>query len=140
MPQIIRVEVYVELANNTIVIQIDIMARLRSRSVVDIRIIAVKQCAVQPDFTWYSAGCVVAVPAVLIISADAVLVIEHEGKADFASHIVVRLLANSPQRLIVCTRRSGSNHIIRTVVAIISVPPSVVGEEFEASCAVFKIE
>ena len=82
----------------------------------------------------------VAVPAVLIIGADAVLIIEHEGKADFASHIVVILSPYCADRLVISSCRCRGRHVVKTIVAVIAIPPSIVGEEFEASCTVFQID
>ncbi len=43
----------------------------------------------------------VAIPAVLVISSDAVTVVEHIRETNLASHIVVRLLAYCAERLVV---------------------------------------
>ena len=82
----------------------------------------------------------VAVPAVLIIGADAVLIIEHEGKADFACHIVVILSPYCADRLVISSRRCRGRHVVKTIIAVITVPPAVVGEHFKSSGAVFQVD
>ena len=81
----------------------------------------------------------VTVPTVLIISTDAVLVIEHEGKADFASHIVVILSPYCADRLVISSCRCRGRHVVKAIIAVITVPPAVVYEDFKAPGPVFQI-
>ena len=50
------------------------------------------------------------------------------------------MLAYCAERLIVCARCSDSSHIVRSVVAVISVPPAIVGENFESTGAILEVD